>query len=81
MDLTTVLQKGLISDPEWMKTHTVVLRVQRQKNFVTVNREQIMTDLAQFKIGKKDLIGIGESGNGVWEIYCFSEQVAQWLHI
>ena len=79
LTLNEVLARGLIADPTWMKTRTVVMRVQRQKFFVTVTRDQIMTDLQVMGISREMLIGIGESGSGEWEIYCLHEHTA--LHL
>ena len=79
LTLNEVLARGLIADPTWMKTRTVVMRVQRQKFFVTVTRDQIMTDLQVMGISREMLIGNGESGSGEWEIYCLHEHTA--LHL
>ena len=79
LTLNEVLARGLIADPTWMKTRTIVMRVQRQKFFVTVTRDQIMTDLQVMGISREMLIGIGESGSGEWEIYCLHEHTA--LHL
>ena len=77
--LGEVLDKGLIEDPAWMKTHTVVMRVQRQKFLVTVTCDQIMTDLQVMGITRDMLIGIGETGSSEWEINCLHEHTA--LHL
>ena len=80
LDIDTIIQRGLISDPEWMRTRTVVLRVSRQKAYFTITRDQIMTDLINLGVSKSDLlVGIGESGTGEWEIYCLTENTAQTL--
>ena len=79
LDIDTIIQRGLISDPDWMRTRTVVLRVSRQKAYFTITRDQIMTDLINLGVAKSDLLGIGESGTGEWEIYCLTENTAQTL--
>ena len=79
LDIDTIIQRGLISDPEWMRTWTVVLRVSRQKAYFTITRDQIMTDLINLGVTKSDPLGIGESGTGEWEIYCLTENTAQTL--
>ena len=72
LDIDTIIQRGLISDPDWMRTRPVVLRVSRQKAYFTITRDQIMTDLINLGVAKSDLLGIGESGTGEWEIYCLA---------
>ena len=79
LTLGEVLAQVLIEDAAWMKTRTVVMHVQRQKFFVTVTRDQLMTDLQVMGISREMLIGIGESGSGEWEIYCLHEHTA--LHL
>ena len=49
--------------------------VQRQTFFLTVTRDQIMTDLQVMGITGDMLIGIGESGSGEWETYS-----SPWAH-
>ena len=79
LTLAKVLDKGLIEDADWMKTLTVVMRVQRQKFFITVTRDQMMTDLQTMGITRDKLIGIGESGSGEWDIYCLHERTPPYL--
>ena len=79
LTMAEVLAQGLIKDADWMKMRTVVMRVQRQKFFITVTRDQIMTDLQTMGITRDKLIGNGESGSGESEIYCLHERTALYL--
>ena len=39
-----------------------------------------MTDLEGLGVSHKELIGIGESGTGEWEVYCYTQATAERLH-
>ena len=70
MTVEEILKRGIVADPHWMKVRTLVLRVSRQKAYFQITLDQIMTDLEGLGISHGELIGIGESGTGEWEVYC-----------